>query len=182
MPDVSALEAGVYNVAIEAAEESGYLPRGGVWGDLAMPDPSSGTCCIGASVRGPQYCTCWTEAFDAEQRPAVEGDPGCRDAMCADCAFRPGSPERQGDERYSADAELLDQLVETGTPFFCHIGIRRAARLVHPSGAEVELPDGDYRPVVVGGVPYKADGSPGDLCAGYAARRLKRLEREAAAS
>lgn len=166
--------------AIDAAEEAGILPPGGVYGDLVMPDPIDGGCCDGSAIKGPQYCTCWEPRFDLEQQPVIEGDPGTRDAMCSDCAFKPGSPERQGDERYNGDPEFLDRIVMTGERFFCHAGIRRAVRLVHPSGAEVELPPGDYRPLIEDGVPYKADGSPGDLCAGWAARRLAHLQREGA--
>lgn len=166
--------------AIDAAEEAGILPQGGVWGSLQMPDPACGACCEGSAVRGPQYCTCWATEFDLGQAPPEpEFDPGTRDAMCGDCAFKPGSPERQGDERYNGDAEFLDRIVVTGERFFCHVGIRRAVRLVHPAGAVVEVPPGDYRPPIIDGIPYKADGTPGDLCAGWAARRRAHPEREA---
>jgi len=171
--------ATVLAAAIDAAEEAGVLPHGGVYGTLAMPDPVDGICCEGSAVKGPQYCTCWTPSFDLEQADPEPGEPGTRGAMCGDCAFKPGSPERQGDERYNGDAEFLDRIVVTGERFFCHVGIRRAVKLVHPSGAEVEVPPGDYRPPIIDGLPYKADGSPGDLCAGWAARRRAHLEREA---
>ena len=147
-----------------------------------MPDPAFGACCDGSASMGPQYCTCWAPDFDLEQQAVRPGERGQRDAPCSDCAYRAGSPERSGDERYNGDAEFLDRIVETGEPFHCHVGIRRAVKLVHPSGAEVELHPGDYRPPVAAGVPYKADGSPGELCAGWAARRLKFVQREAAAS
>lgn len=169
-------------VAIDAAEEAGILPRGGVYGQLAMPDPVNGACCDGSAIKGPQYCTCWEPRFDLDQQPVTEGEPGRRALACSDCAYKAGSPERQGDERYNGDPEFLDRIVTTGDPFFCHEGIRRAVKLVHPSGAEAELPPGDYRPPVENGVPYKADGSPGELCAGWAARRLAYLQREAKAS
>jgi hypothetical protein len=171
--------AGALAAAIDAAEIAGILPHGGVYGTLVMPDPACGACCDGSAVKGPQYCTCWTPSFDLAQADPETGAPGARDAMCSDCAFKPGSPERRGDERYNGDAEFLDRIVETGERFFCHVGIRRAVKLVHPSGAEVEVPPGDYRPPIIDGVPYKADGSPGELCAGWAARRAKHLEREA---
>jgi hypothetical protein len=106
------------------------------------------------------------------------GEPGARDAMCGDCAYKPGSPERQGDSRYNGDAGLLDDLVRTATPFFCHVGVRRVARLAHPSGAVVDVPPGDYQPPVEGGIPYKADGTPGELCAGWSARRRARVQPE----
>jgi hypothetical protein len=166
--------ADIIVAGIEAAEAAGLLPRGGVYGHLVMPDPVHGACCDGSAVKGSQYCTCWEPRFDAEQQPVIEGEPGTRTAMCGDCAFKPGSPERQGDERYNGDPEFLDRIVVTGERFFCHAGIRQAVKLVHPSGAEVDLlalVPGDYRPPIADGIPYKADGSPGDLCAGWAARR-----------
>lgn len=168
--------------AIDAVEESGILPHGGIYGTLAMPDPVHGACCDGSAAKGPQYCTCWTPVFDTDQAEPQPGDPGTRGVLCQDCAYRPGSPERQGDERYNGDAGFLARIAEKGTPFFCHQGIRRAVKLVHPSGAEVEVPPGDYQPPVIDGVPYKADGSPGELCAGWAARRRAYLEREGRAS
>jgi hypothetical protein len=180
---VSSEIAGVLAAAIDAAETSGILPCGGVYGDLVMPDPVYGACCDGSAAMGPQYCTCWAPAFDLEQQAARPGERGQRDAPCGDCAYRPGSPERSGNERYNGDQAFLDRIVETGEPFHCHVGIRRVVKLVHPSGAEVELPPGgDYRPPIVAGVPYKADGSPGELCAGWAARRLRHVQREAAAT
>jgi hypothetical protein len=170
--------AGALAAAVNAAEESGILPHGGIYGDLVMPDPVIGFCCEGSAVKGPQYCTCWTPAFSLEQAEPVTGGPGTRGELCQDCAYKPGSPERSGDERYNGDAEFLARIAETGEPFFCHQGIRRAVKLVHPSGAEVGVLPGDYRPPIVDGVPYKADGSPGELCAGWAARRQKVMQRE----
>lgn len=179
---VSTEFAGALAAAIDAAEASGLLPCGGIYGTLVMPDPADGACCDGSAIKGPQYCTCWAPVFDMEQQPVRPGEKGQRGALCPDCAYRPGSPERSGDERYVGDAAFLDRIVETGEPFHCHQGVRRVVKLVHPSGAEVEVPPGDYRPPKIAGVPYKADGSPGELCAGWAARRLKFVQREAAAS
>lgn len=171
--------AAIIAAAIDAAEAACILLHGGIYGDLVMPDPVSGACCDGSAAKGPQYCLCWAPVFDLEQQDIRPGSKGQRDALCADCAYRPGSPERSGDERYRGDAGFLNRIVETGEPFHCHQGIRRAVRLVHPSGAVVELRPGDYRPPILAGVPYKADGSPGELCAGWAARRLKHVQRDA---
>lgn len=171
----------VIAAAIRAAEEAGLLPCGGIYGQIVLPDPVGGACCDGAAAMGPQYCTCWEPVFDLEQQPVAEGEPGQRAALCRDCAYRPGSPERQGDKRYSGDPELLEQIIRTGARFFCHAGIRQVAKLVHPSGAVVdalEAAPGGYQPPVVNGVPHKADGSPGDVCAGWAARRAAHLRRE----
>jgi len=167
--------------AIDAAEAAGMLAHGGPWGQLEMPDPVNGACCIASAVKGPQYCTCWEPEFDAGQQDPRPGKPGQRAARCPDCAYRRDSPERSGDDRYNGDAEFLERIAVTGEAFWCHVGIRRAVALVHPSGARVSLLHlGDYRPPVVGGVPYKADGTPGELCAGWAARRRAHLSREAA--
>lgn len=179
---VSTEVATVLGAAIGAAEESGILPHGGIYGTLVMPDPADGACCDGSAIKGPQYCTCWAPEFDLEQQAVRPGEKGQRDTLCDDCAYKPGSPERSGDERYNGDAAFLDRIVVTGEPFHCHQGVRRVVKLVHPSGAEVEVPPGDYRPPKLAGVPYKADGSPGELCAGWAARRLKHVQREAQAS
>lgn len=149
---------------------------------IEMPDAGRGACCDGSAFMGAQYCTCWTPVYDMPQQPVTRGEKGLRGELCHDCAYKPGSPERQGDPRYTGDGELLDGLVETGTSFFCHQGIRRIVKLAHPSGAEVEVPPGDYRPPIVDGVPYKADGTPGELCAGWAARRLHLLQQGAKAS
>jgi hypothetical protein len=102
-----------------------------------------------------------------------------RAELCQDCAFKPGSPERQGDPRYRGDTEFLNRIVETGESFFCHQGIRRVVAWEHPSGARVEPAPGDYQPPVIDGVPYRADGSPGELCAGWTSRRLKHMQRKA---
>jgi hypothetical protein len=178
-PGISGEKAAIFAAVIEAAELAGHLPAGGIWGPAEMPDAGEGMCCDGSAVMGPQYCTCWEPAFDLGQEEIRPGEAGCRDAMCGDCAYRPGSPERCDDPDYRGDQEFLDRIVVTGERFFCHQGMRRALRLVHPSGAVMELPPGAYDPPVTGGVPYKADGSPGDLCAGWAARRLHYMTREA---
>jgi hypothetical protein len=141
--------------------------------------PTTGMCCIGSAVRGARGCTCWTPEYDVEQaEPRTDGLLfGCRESMCEDCAFRPGSPERAGDPDSAGDEELLDDLVVTGRPFWCHQGMRRPVRHRHPSGVVVEASPLEYAPPAVGAVPYKADGSPADLCYGWAARRAKYLER-----
>jgi len=149
---------------------------------LVFPDAGEGACCYGAIMNGPQACTCWQPVYDLEQQPLRPGDLGLRGSMCGDCAFRPGSPERSGDPSYQGDGEFLDEIVITGELFACHQGVRRVIRWVHPSGAEISGHGGDYRPPLVNGRPFKADGTPADLCAGWAARRLKYMQREAKAS
>jgi len=147
-----------------------------------LPDAGEGACCMGAAVYGPRRCTCWEPVYDLEQQPVKPGEMGMRVKMCADCAYRPNSPERRGEEGYQGDPESLDEMVATGDMFACHQGIRRSVRWVHPSGAEVPGHPAGYAPPLHDGKPYKADGAPADICAGWAARRLKHMWREAEAS
>lgn len=165
---------------IRAAEAAGHLPKGGPYGTITLPDPALGACCIGSAVMGPQYCTCWEQVFDVDQAEVRPGEAVARKSMCGDCAYRPGSPERGGDERYNGDQEFLDDIVLRGDAFWCHQGMRKVVRLRHPSGAEVVIETDHYEPPKDGAVPYKADGSPGDICGGWAARRSHTLTRRAA--
>lgn len=141
------------------------------------PDVGNGEqpCCMGSAVYGPERCTCWRPVFDHPQNlPMHKGPMRIRPRMCADCAFRPDSPERTGDERFahSGDGEVDDLVNET---FVCHQGLRRLVKWVHPSGAEFDPGPGAYmppRPVC------KADGSPADLCAGWAAEMRRRAKKD----
>lgn len=103
---------------------------------------------------------------------------GARTARCSDCAYLANSPERRGEDGYQGDPESLEQMVRDGSPFACHQGIRKPVKYVHPSGAEVPGHPAAYNPPVIDGVPYKADGTPADLCAGWSARRLAYMQRE----
>ena len=131
-----------------------------------LPDTGE-LCCYGVAVYGPQRCTCWEPVYDLEQAEPVPAPMGQRKRMCADCAFRKGSPERRGDESYAHAGEVDDLPFERG--FACHQGMRRVVKLVHPSGMEIAGHPADYRPPIEKGVPYKADGSPADMCAGFCA-------------
>lgn len=151
-----------------------------------LPDAGSGMCCIGAAIYGPDRCTCWEPVYDLDQTDPVPVPASTRAEPCDDCAFRPDSPERQGDERYVGDEYELNRLVREGQPFSCHKGIRRPLRWEHrpadckPSDCDelnpgrVTVVPGDpanYSPPIIDGQPYKADGTPADICAGWAARR-----------
>ena len=140
---------------------------------------TDGTCCYGAAVYGPSRCTCWTPVYDLHQQPADEHllgllaagvQPNTRSLMCAGCAYRPGSPERAGDPRHVGDADELERIA-VQSRFWCHQGIRRVTKWVHPSGAEAPGHPAAYEPVTVALVPLRADGTPAELCAGWAARR-----------
>jgi len=152
--------------------------------------PVDDACCMGVIHHGPKGCTCWQPVYDVDQ---AEPDPdtfrllelGCtaspRAGMCADCAYRPGSPEKRGDPGYSADAEQLEHLAAAGIPFWCHDGMRRPVRWRHPSGREIDASAQNYLPpqVVVGRqrVPVRTNGQPGLLCAGWDARRRALADR-----
>jgi hypothetical protein len=137
-----------------------------------LPDAGEGMCCYGAAARGPQGCTCWESEYDQPQSEDLQlGAMAVRPSCCDDCAFRPGSPEQLGDPRYAHSGEggLDEVLLSAG--FLCHQGMRRRLRLVHPTGAVVESDPGDYSPAQKSPMVWKADGSPADICAGWAARR-----------
>lgn len=137
--------------------------------------PTTGWCCEGSAYRGAEGCLCWTPVYDLEQaEPQTGVDAQIRPKMCDDCAYRPGSPERTGDPAALADQAALDALVASGTPFWCHQGMRRPLKWIHPSGAEHPGSPLNYRPPIVDGVPFRSDGTPGDFCAGWAARWLNR--------
>lgn len=145
--------------------------------------PEMAGCCAGAAIYGPLRCTCWTPIYDLEQSEDLTGPVignGHQPAMCADCAYRPGSPER-GDPD---DAEQLLGHPSNGDVFWCHEGMRRVTEWVHPSGMRLPAGAGDYQPPIVRvhddlafPVPYRADGSPGLICHGWAIRRLHHLDK-----
>lgn len=149
-----------------------------------FPAVGDGDCCWGAVVRGPLGCTCWQPVFDVDQQEpdatAVKLlqagiEPSTRSRMCHDCAYRPDSPEMRGDPTVNGDAEFLDRIARTAERFWCHQGMRKPTRWVHPSGKEIPGSDGSYDPpkiTAAGGlpVPFKANGSPAELCAGWSAR------------
>lgn len=135
-----------------------------------LPDEWKGEefsyCCAGAAMTGdPTHCTCWEPMYDQEQAPPIESSiDKVRDERCIDCAYRAGSPEWEDEDEHE---KLLD-LTHGGQPFWCHQGMRRPVGYRHPDGRVIDgLPD-DYRPPIVEGRPYKADGTVGDVCAGWA--------------
>lgn len=130
-------------------------------------------CCVGNDVLGAEYCTCWVPQYDLEQATPIlvagRGDVATRTGMCHDCAYRPGSPERSDGDGYMQ--EVLYDLARGGEPFYCHQQMRRPVRWLHPDGRVADADPKDYQPPIdrQTGVAYKADGTPGDLCAGWAA-------------
>jgi hypothetical protein len=161
------------------AAVTAYLATGAALQLLAAPLD----CCAGRLTDGPAGCTCWTPVYDLNQTapdPTTvaalalgETTPDVRDGMCGDCAYRPGSPEKRGQTTHTGDATELDRWAADGQPFYCHDGMRAPIAWQHPAGMRIPADpdrDGDYQPLIVLGVPYRADGQPGLLCAGWSAR------------
>lgn len=135
-------------------------------------------CCFGALEDGATGCTCWDPVYDLEQQQPLDNpSPGQRTEMCADCAYRPDSPERTGDDRHAcSDDGELDDIARGDNPFWCHQGLRKPVAFKHETLGIVVPADADaYEPLfrMVNGkrVPIKADGTAGDRCAGWLARR-----------
>lgn len=149
----------------------------GEWPDTGLVEP----CCEGNALGGPGSCTCWEPVYDLDQQPIDEVKArllaagvraNTRRLMCGDCAYRPDSPEKSGDETYRGGVDFLDALAIREAPFWCHQGMRIPLRWRHPkTGMEIPGHPGAYKPPVRGLVPFKADGSPAELCAGWDARR-----------
>ena len=130
------------------------------------PPPPEGVygCCWESVNTGGDRCSCWTPVLDVEPSAELqEGPTGARRKACHDCAYRAGSPER---------AEL-GGLPEYGRhqPFLCHQGVGRIIAWIHPSGARVDVDPAldDYAPTQRGDRAWRSDGSPAELCAGWAA-------------
>lgn len=162
---------------------SEYLCGGGpiIPEGIEIPASMEPWCCGGAAeVEDMHYCDCWVPVIEpATGQTPPDGTPAsvARPSMCSDCAFRPGSPERANDESVTADTDDLERCVTTGVPFYCHDGMVRVLGWDHPSGVHVEAPVDAYTPPIRMGTPYRADGAPALLCAGWQARRA-RLRRE----
>lgn len=143
---------------------------------LVFPDAGEGHCCYGTIMNGPQGCTCWEPIYDLEQQEPRLGKPRTRRRRCPDCAYHDGSPERQNTTGYAGDAETLDEIVYSGERFICHQGMRKPSRWIHvPTGTIIEGHPAGYEPPFLNGLPYKADGTPGDICAGWSRARRRYL-------
>lgn len=140
-------------------------------------------CCYGSAEYGPDRCTCWTPVYDVvQQRPRTDLSSGAMPAMCGDCAFRPNSPERTGAENVAGDWETLQGYVTGGQPFWCHDGFRLPVAWFHPPSLTWHLvvEDVAYTPPIQRdehgiSTPYRHDGRPGDLCAGWTALRIREM-------
>jgi hypothetical protein len=160
--------ADIHEIAAKCA--AGATP-GGWWVEQNPGVDYTPGCCWGESLRGPDGCTCWTPVYNVDQAPPQpDGDLQIRDSRCDDCAFRQDSPERANEVMEQA----LYALADTGQPFWCHDGMRRPHHWVHPDGRTVPGDPHDWRPPVADQIAYRANGQPGLLCAGWAARARRR--------
>lgn len=139
--------------------------------DLGLAIP----CCDGVAFRGSYACTCWIPVYDRHQAAALMGESRIRETMCADCAFRPASPERSGDTRYAhaGDGDLDELPHRMEATFYCHQGMRRIVAYIHGTTGYVHRveTDGYYAPLELGDRAYKANGAPAEVCAGFHAAR-----------
>jgi hypothetical protein len=139
--------------------------------DPTVPDELR-WCCYGATSR-LDSCTCWEPIWNREQQPpqlpVQLTDLQPRDWLCGDCAFRKDSPERSSEY----EEETLLGLAERGQPFWCHDGMRRPLEWRHPHGLTIAGDPADWQPPIVHAIPFRADGTPGLLCAGWAARAAR---------
>ena len=142
----------------------------------AIDAMEGGWCCYGSAGFGTvERCTCWEPIYDLpeQHRPMVGVPPVERPAPCWDCAYRTDSPEWQQD-----GGEHLADLAHGRGQFFCHDGIRRVIAYRHEgTGLVRPAGPGDYQPPIVTDqgrqAPYRADGLPGFICAGWAARHRR---------
>lgn len=144
---------------------------GRVWATKHPDDDAH--CCWGAILKGHEGCTCWLPEYEVDQQEpqpiTSPEDLQARPRMCGDCAFKPGSPERANE----FTAEALMELPAKADPFWCHDGMRRPVRWRHPDGRVVPGSPDDWHPAFVGRIPYRADGRPALLCAGWASLAAK---------
>ncbi|NMO52004.1 hypothetical protein HH310_12450 [Actinoplanes sp. TBRC 11911] len=152
--------------------EESWLGGAVLWA-RAHPDYVAVGCCWGEVNKGTEGCTCWVPVFDVVQKapipPTSPQDIQAQKRMCSDCAFRKDSKERA--EEFTEEALLA--LPGAGTPFYCHEDMRRPVHWEHPDGRSIAGDPDDWQPPIVRGLPYRIDGRPGLLCAGWAARAAR---------
>jgi len=131
------------------------------------PGDNERWCCMGAVSAG--RCTCWEPVYDTEQAPEIPNlRPVVRPTPCSNCACR---GDKRGADDYDAALEDMRRRAAVGKPFYCHAGMRMVLAHVHPDGSRIETGDEWYfdAPWSKAGHPLKTDGSPADLCTGWAA-------------
>lgn len=167
--------------AVDHLTNDVVVPGGRLWA-AAHPDEDTWPveaviCCDPATYYGQDRCTCWEPVYNVDQAEPVSladaGEIGVQARMCGDCAYRKDSPERA--EGFMEQHLLA--LPANGAPFWCHTGMRRPTHYRHPALGDIPADPADWRPPIVDGIPYRADGRPGLLCAGWAARAAKATTR-----
>lgn len=99
-------------------------------------------------------------------RPVAVGPPNARRKCCTRCACRNTSPLAHDDL-----TQQILQYAQQGDPFICHVGVDDRCE---PDCADWTM-RGD-------GVAVRADGQPGELCAGWWAYRRASLRGAGAAA
>lgn len=97
---------------------------------------------VGEAVHhGCLKCQTLWEPFDVAN--LIDGDDRYSSfkAMCDNCAFRPGSPERDDPEKWKS---LIETLAYRETPFICHKGVPLAAPGSGESHDHPKRPDGSH--------------------------------------
>lgn len=134
--------------------------------ELYQPAPEGVYGCCWASINSAgDLCSCWIPVFDVEPSEALqEGPAAVLRRSCHDCAYRLGSPEREALEGGPPEYGRHQ-------PFLCHQGVPRIVAWQHPAGVRVDVDPltDDYLPTQRGDRAWRADGSPAELCAGWAA-------------
>lgn len=153
------------------------------WAPAGWEGPADGVpCCYSTALNDWSACTCWEPVYDRDiELPDMSTEPSTRDRMCGDCAYRPGSQEKNDHPEALMNSEALEVLAESGVPFWCHDGLPRVTAIRHTGTGEVRpIPNAvdHYDPLIVGGVPYQSDGRAGVRCAGWDARRRALLAQE----
>lgn len=113
--------------------------------DPTVPE-ELGWCCEGAAMRDLSACTCWQPMWNLEQQlPAL---PVVREQLM---------PRDRG---------CSDCAFRKDSP-------ERPLAWRHPHGITIDGDPADWQPPIVNAIPFRADGSPALLCAGWAARAAR---------
>lgn len=164
MSNASKLASGISPGIWEAIERAS-LPRGPEFPEGFTEPEEFVPCCYGSAEDGLRGCICWEPIYDSEQASKQEGPMELAAKCCHDCAYRQGSPERERGE-----SEHLERVAANERQvFLCHQGVRRLVAWRHPIIGDLPAGPGDYRPPNGDGRIWRADGTPGVLCAGWGA-------------
>ena len=93
------------------------------------------------AVCSADECNIMWEPFDPLDLLDKDDEYSSFKEMCSNCAFRPGSPERQDEDGWKA---LLARLDGDGAAFMCHKGLPLVSDDPEQSHAHPKTPDGNY--------------------------------------